>query len=239
MMTAAALSSFTVLMVLASAARPGSRAPADVVGRVPQRPISRRRRRQVSIGAGAVASLIVLGPVITVAAGIGLVVWPRVGSIMRTRRQRAAIEAALPDAIEMLILVVRAGMTPHQAVSMLTERAPLPIRPAFVEVDRRRSRGATLADSLRALPEIVGSAANVVADALAMSERYGTPIGEALEQLSVDVRERRVRHAEAQARKLPIRMSFPLVICTLPSFVLIAIVPAVLGALSSLDTTGF
>jgi hypothetical protein len=34
-------------------------------------------------------------------------------------------------------------------------------------------------------------------------------------------------------------MSFPLVVCTLPSFVLIAIIPAVLAALSSLDTTGF
>ncbi len=121
---------------------------------------------------------------------------------------------------------------------MLTERAPASVRPAFVEVERRRTRGATLADALGALPDIIGPGANVVADTLAMAERYGTPIAEALEQLSVDVRERRVRQAEAEARKLPIRMSFPLVMCTLPSFVLIAILPAVLGALSSLDGTG-
>ncbi|MEP1123325.1 MAG: type II secretion system F family protein [Ilumatobacter sp.] len=241
MMTAAALSSFAVLMILASAGRPGTRSPGSVAGRARRRRASSawRHRRTLSLAFGAVASAIVLGSAVTMAAGIGLVVWPRVVRISRQRRRRAAIEAALPDAIEMLILVVRAGMTPHQAVSMLTECAPLPIRPAFVEVDRRRARGATLADSLRALPEFVGSAANVVADTLTMSERYGTPIGDALEQLSVDVRERRARHAEEQARKLPIRMSFPLVICTLPSFVLIAIVPAVLGALSSIDTTGF
>lgn len=244
MMTAAALSSFTVLMLLASTGRPGSRTLATVTvatARAPRPESSwnRTHRRALSVSLGAAVSSIVLGPVMTVAVGIALLAWPRIAHIMRQRRHRAATEAALPDAIEMLVLVVRAGMTPHQAVSMLTERAPLPIRPAFVEVDRRRARGATLADSLRALPEIVGSTANVVADTLAMAERYGTPIGDALEQLSVDVRERRVRHAEAQARKLPIRMSFPLVICTLPSFVLIAIVPAVLGALSSLDATGF
>jgi hypothetical protein len=33
---------------------------------------------------------------------------------------------------------------------------------------------------------------------------------------------------------LPVRLAFPLVMCTLPSFVLIAIVPALLGAVSTL-----
>jgi tight adherence protein C len=150
-----------------------------------------------------------------------------------------SVDAALPDAIEMLILVVHAGMTPHQAVTMLAERAPPPIRPAFAEVHRRTSRGAPLADALQALPDLLGPSAAIVADTVAMAERYGTPIAHALEQLSLDVRERRRRQAEADARKLPIRMSFPLVVCTLPSFVLTAIVPAVLAALASLDSTGF
>lgn len=241
MLSAAALSSFTVLLLLASSGRSdSSRTPFDTDERPPRAAEqSRHRRRPVMIAAGAVIALLLLGPPITIAYGVGAIGWPRVRRILQRRQQRAAIDAALPDAIEMLILVVRAGMTPHQAVSMLTERAPAPVRPAFVEVDRRRARGATLADALRALPDLVGPGANVVADTLAMAERYGTPIADALEQLSVDVRERRVRQAEAEARKLPIRMSFPLVVCTLPSFVLIAIVPAVLGALASLDGTGF
>ncbi len=239
--TIAALSAFTVLMLLATAGRPRPRPPVPPVPQTPSPGTTRARRRQrpLAIALGAIASLLVLGPTITLAGGVCLLAWPRARHVVRKRQQQAAIDAAFPDAIEMLILVVRAGMTPHQAISLLTERAPSPIRPAFIEVDRRRARGATLADALVALPEIIGPGANVVADTLAMAERYGTPISEALEQLSVDVRERRVRHAEASARKLPIRMSFPLVMCTLPSFVLIAIVPAVLGALSSLEGTGF
>ena len=78
-----------------------------------------------------------------------------------------------------------------------------------------------------------------IADTLAMAERHGTPIAQTLEQLALDVRERRRRQAEADARKLPIRMSFPLVVCTLPSFVLIAIVPAVLAAMASLALAAF
>lgn len=241
MMTTAALCSFTILMLLASSTRHESSRPIVDLG--PTRSDSthdtRRGRRPVAIGLGVVASLIVVGPLLTAALAAGLLGWPHVRQLVRTRQERTAIDAALPDAIEMLILVVRAGMTPHQAITLLTERAPAPVRAAFVEVDRRRARGATLADALRALPELLGSGANIVADTLAMAERYGTPIADALEQLSFDVRERRIRHAEAEARKIPVRMSFPLVVCTLPSFVLIAIVPAVLGALSSLDGTGF
>jgi len=197
-----------------------------------------RTRRRLLIALGIAASVVILGPSLSVVFAVVAVSWPRARRIIERRRRQAAIDASLPDAIEMLILVVRAGLTPHQAVSMLTELAPAPVRPAFVEVDRRRSRGASLADALGALPDVLGPAAGIVADTLAMAERYGTPITDALEQLSLDVRERRARQSEADARKLPIRMSFPLVVCTLPAFVLIAIVPAVLGALASLDGSG-
>ncbi len=240
MMTAAALSSFAVLLLLASSQRHKSGRPLIDAVEPRRRPrvVTKPHRRRLLIVLGAGAVLLTLGSIPAATVGIGVLGWPRVRRVLQQRHERAAIDAAFPDAIEMLVLVVRAGMTPHQAVVMLTERAPASVRPAFVEVERRRTRGATLADALGALPDIIGPGANVVADTLAMAERYGTPIAEALEQLSVDVRERRVRQAEAEARKLPIRMSFPLVMCTLPSFVLIAILPAVLGALSSLDGTG-
>ena len=163
----------------------------------------------------------------------------KVRSLLTRRSTRRAVDAALPDAIEMLVLVIQTGMTPHQAINVLVDRAPPPVRPAFVEVRHRAERGAPLADALDALPDTLGPSANAVADTLAMAERHGTPIAQTLEQLALDVRERRRRRAEAEARTLPIRMSFPLVMCTLPSFVLIAIVPAVLAAMASLGDSGF
>ena len=58
-----------------------------------------------------------------------------------------------------------------------------------------------------------------------------------LDRLAVDARAARRRLGEAEARRLPVRLTFPLVSCTLPSFVLLAIAPAVLGALSTLRAT--
>jgi tight adherence protein C len=77
-----------------------------------------------------------------------------------------------------------------------------------------------------------------VAHAIAAADRDGLPLAPLLDRLAGDARAARRRHGEAEARRLPVRLTFPLVVCTLPSFVLLAIAPAVLGALSTLRVTG-
>jgi tight adherence protein C len=201
--------------------------------------VERLGRRRPWLVAVLILAMVATGPMIAVASTLAAAGWPRVRRVIELRAERRAIDAALPDTIELLIQVVHAGMTPHQAIEILGDRAPSAIRPALHEVRRRVSRGAPLADALGALPDLLGPPAALLADTLAMSERYGTPIADALGQLALDVRERRRRQSEADARTLPIRMSFPLVACTLPSFVLVAIVPAVLAAMASLGDSGF
>ncbi len=65
--------------------------------------------------------------------------------------------------------------------------------------------------------------------------RDGLPLAPVLDRLTDEAVDARRRHGEAAARRLPVRLSFPLVVCTLPSFVLLAIAPAVLRAISSLQ----
>ncbi|MFK8023372.1 MAG: type II secretion system F family protein [Ilumatobacter sp.] len=204
----------------------------------PAHRLHRRHRVAITSGLGVVALGLVAGPFAAVALAVALLLRPRWAALQAERSHRRAVDAAMPDAIQMLVLVVHAGLTPYQAVRLLAERAPTSVRPAFTEVVRRTRRGETLADALTALSDELGAVAGRVVDTLAMTERHGTPLRAALDQLSLDVRERRARLAEAEARRLPVQMAFPLVCCTLPSFVLTAVVPAVLAALSSLDTSG-
>lgn len=151
----------------------------------------------------------------------------------RTRRTRAAA-AHLPDAIELVIIGVRAGLSPTAAFEAAASSVAAPVRPAFAEVVHRIHRGQRLADALLALPDELGPAAATFADAFATADRYGLPIEPVLDRLAGEVRTERRRLAERRARTLPVRLSFPLVACTLPSFVLLAIAPALLGALSTL-----
>ena len=149
------------------------------------------------------------------------------------RRQPASADA-LPDLIETVIVAIRAGHTPTTAVLAAAEHADESIREAVEAVTHHLRRGRRLADALTVLPEHLGPAAATFVDALATADRYGLPIEPVLDRLADDARTERRRNAERYARTLPVRLSFPLVVCTLPSFVLLAIAPAVLGAVSTL-----
>lgn len=239
-----ALAACVVIALLAplgaAHARWPSRASSPGVGTQPTQPTARFRLTRGRLGATAAlgAAFVVAGPLLTLGSCVALAGWRPLQRMLEARATQRAIDAALPDAIELLLLVVHAGLTPHQAIVLLAERAPPAVRHGFAEVQRRAARGAPLADALVALPDCLGPSMTVVADTLSMAERHGTPIADALGQLAFDVRDRRRRQAEADARQLPIRMSFPLVICVLPSFVLVAIAPAVMAALTSLSDTG-
>lgn len=150
------------------------------------------------------------------------------------RRQNHRAVEAMPDAIELIMLAIRSGLSPTAAVEAVADQVPDPLVTTFTEVTHRLHRGQRLADALDVFPEQLGPGAATFADALATADRYGLPIEPVLDRLAVDVRTERRRHAERHARTLPVKLSFPLVMCTLPSFVLLAIVPAVMGALSTL-----
>lgn len=193
-----------------------------------------------SIGAlVAIAIALVAGPVAVGATGVAALLVRALRPIRAAQRRRTAIERALPDAMDLLVLSVRAGLTPFQAVSDLARPPTPPVGEAFAEVVRRTERGQPFADALAALPEHLGAQAGGLADVIATSDRHGLPLGPVLDQLTAEVRATRRRLDQADARKLPVRLSFPLVVCTLPSFVLLAIAPAVIAALSSLGGTAW
>ena len=189
-------------------------------------------------------------PAVLVAVGIGVVTgspflagavlatwWAvhTVGPMVAERRRLARVGRAAPDAIELVILTIHAGLSPVQAVRELVAVVPADVRPGFGAVVHRLDRGEPFAQAVRALPEHLGNGMVAFADVIAGADRYGVPIGPVLESLAAEVRAARRRLDEADARRLPIRLSFPLVLCTLPSFVLLAIAPAVIAAFSSLS----
>jgi tight adherence protein C len=202
----------------------------------------RRQRRRWSIGAAIVGTAIcvlTIGPLAVAAAGATTVMMRRLAAVRAARRRRGDIERELPDAMDLLVLSVRAGLTPFQTVRELAASDEAVVGEAFAEVVRRTERGQPFADALAALPERLGPSASALADVIASSDRNGLALGPVLDQLTVEIRAARRRLDQAEARKLPVRLSFPLVTCTLPSFVLLAIAPAVIAALSSLGGTAW
>jgi Flp pilus assembly protein TadB len=188
----------------------------------------------LGIGALGVGALLVVGPFGLVVVAAGAFVWRRWQRLRRRRQARRAMEEAVPDLIDLLVVTVRAGFTPALAFELLADLAAAPLREGIVDVVRHRHAGERFADALAALPARCGPALEPLSASLARVERYGEPLAPVLERLADEARDRRRHAAEAAARVLPVRLCFPLVCCTLPAFVLLAIVPLLGGAFSSL-----
>ena len=158
----------------------------------------------------------------------------RLRHLRRTRTQLHRAAEHLPDAIDALVLTMHTGLTPHLAVRSVAEHGIDDTARACAAVVARLERGDALADALHQLTATFGPRAAVVADAIGAADRYGTPLAPVLDRLALEARAERRRLDDAAARKLAVKLSFPLVGCTLPAFVLLAIAPAVLAALGSL-----
>jgi len=155
--------------------------------------------------------------------------WPGWRARGRRRRWQRDLVQVAPDLVEMFRLSAGAGLSVHQAVHALASRATGPAGAALAEVVATQARGAPLADGLDAVGAW-GEAVRPLASALAATQRYGVALGPALDRASVEAREVRRRQAEESARRLPVLMLFPLVVCILPAAGLLTVVPLLVAS---------
>ena len=185
------------------------------------------------IVAGAAA---VITPVLGVIAVIAAAIWRRWSRVRSGARARRRCATDFPDALDLMVLSIRAGYLPAQAIVEIEPFLASSLRPAFAAVGDAMRGGSRFAEALGELRTRIGPIAQPLVDSLSAADRYGLPLAPVLERLSFEARQQRRRDTDAAARELPVRLAMPLVLCTLPSFVLLAIVPLLLGALSSLHT---
>ncbi|HEY6531039.1 MAG TPA: type II secretion system F family protein [Acidimicrobiales bacterium] len=186
-----------------------------------------------ALGAAVVVAVLI-SPVLALPVAGGIWAVPSLRARNRSRLEERRIRGAVPDVVDLFRLAVGAGLSLHQAVDVVAVRAPAPVGAALEEVRRRVGLGARLGDAFDALDHL-GDPVHPLAAALRGSARYGAPLGAALERVAVDARVLRRRRAEEDARRLPVQLLVPLVICILPAFGLLAVVPLLLASLRSLQ----
>jgi tight adherence protein C len=144
------------------------------------------------------------------------------------------VDASLPEVVDLLILATGAGLSVRQAVSSVAARADGPLAAELLRVVADADRGRRLADALEELPARAGESTRALVAVLLASERYGAAVAPGLERLADEVRADTRRRAEAAARRVPVKLLFPLVTCILPAFGLLTVAPLIAGALRSL-----
>jgi tight adherence protein C len=166
----------------------------------------------------------------------GSVVGRVLGGMLSHRRRRAAdaeLARELPVALDLLGVAVGAGCTPYLAVQVAARWSPAPLATAFGDVLRNCALGLDLESALdgvaRDTPRL-----RPLTEALLATDRLGVPIGPVLARLAEEDRTALRRAAEAHARRIPVRLLFPLVFLVLPAFVLLTVVPGLAAGLGRL-----
>ena len=157
----------------------------------------------------------------------------------RQQRQRhiAVQSAALPDITDLVLAALQAGCSSIQVVEFLARAAPTQVRWAFIEVVTALDRGERFSTVMHNLVITLGPEFRPLCDILSAGDRLGIPTEILVAHVSSDAHLARRLQADAEARRLPVRLSIPLVCCTLPSFVVLVIVPVLAGTLSHLHIT--
>ncbi len=173
--------------------------------------------------------------VLTVGALLNFVGWWWMRRLITggTRRRDDPV-GHLAEPIESIMLAVRSGRSLGAAVEAAADAADPVIAPHLLELRWRTVHGWTLADALAGFGDRLGPRGRAMIDGLVTAERYGGPLVTVLDRMITEIDADRRDRAAGLARTLPVRLSAPLVLCTLPSFVLIALAPAVAAALASL-----
>jgi len=153
------------------------------------------------------------------------------------RRRRAVATSAreLADVVDLFALAVGSGLNLRLAVVAVASRAPPSWVDPLTTVVVRIERGIGVADAFDQLPPMTGEHVHPLVSALVSSERYGTPLLPALDRLAGEARLDRRRRAEEAARRVPVKLLFPLVLCILPAFGALTVAPLLAGALGSLS----
>lgn len=179
-----------------------------------------------------VTSNSVLRMVLVVAAGLAGYFGPTffLEHLVSVRQEK--IRMSLPDALDLMVVCVEAGLGLDQAVQAVSEELRM-THPEITEelglVTLEMRAGKRRADALRNLADRTGEAElRKLVAILIQADRFGTSIAESLRTHSDFMRVRRRQEAEERAGKVGVKLVFPIFFFILPSMLVVAAGPGLL-----------
>jgi len=162
----------------------------------------------------------------------------------KVRGRQDELQRAMPDALDLMVVCVEAGLGLNQAlvrVSEEMERVSRTLAEELTLVGLEIRAGTPREDALRNLglrtgvPDIRAFTAMLI-----QTDRFGTSIADALRIHADELRTKRRQRAEEAAAKLTVKMLIPIIVFIFPSIFLVIIGPAVfhVGAMFDVFGTG-
>jgi len=185
----------------------------------------------VGFDAGVISSAL-LGLLVGALAGLGL---PCAVVLDLGQRRQKKIRAMLPDVLDMLTLSVEAGLGFDQALAHVASGTRGPLAGEVARALHEMHMGKQRSEAMRALAErTTVRELRMVAIAVVQATELGVPMSTVLREQAGEMRVRRRQRAEEQARKVPVKVLFPLIFCLFPALFIVVLGPGILRIMDTL-----
>jgi tight adherence protein C len=198
----------------------------------------------VALRYGATLALILIGGLLGLLthAPVNVAVGAAVGAILglyaptlwlrgRVNNRRQEIQSALPDALDLLVVCVEAGLSFDSAMGRVAEKLENAMGEEFSRVIQEVRIGRPRLEALDDLGRRAGvEDLNSFVQAVIQSEQLGSGIAKMLRIQSDEMRQKRVLRAQERGARASLKMLLPMVTCIFPTLWVILLGPAALLA---------
>lgn len=155
----------------------------------------------------------------------------------RSKRHHA-IRKALPDALDLMMICAEAGLSLAAALDRVARELGRVSPELAEEFSLASVELGFLPERVMALKHL-GERVDIkeirgFVNVIAQTEKYGTPIAQALRVLSKEYRMERMLRAEQKAARLPAMMTVPMIVFILPTLFIVVMAPAVIGIMDTM-----
>jgi len=161
-------------------------------------------------------------------AYIGPDLW--VGHCTRKRRER--IRLGLPDALDLMVVCVDAGLAIDQALLRAGQELALSqheISEEFIQINFEQRAGKPRIEAWQSMADRTQiETVKSFVQMLAQTDRFGTPLVRALRVFADGLRQKRRQQAEELSAKTTVKLIFPLVLFIFPSIFIVLLGPAII-----------
>jgi tight adherence protein C len=175
---------------------------------------------------------------LVVAGGLGAVIGFFLPDLLlrnsgQKRQQR--IPRALPDALDMLTICVEAGLGFDAALAQVARFMHGPLAAEFARALQEMQIGKSRTEAMRSMGErTTAPEFRAFISAIVQSAELGIPVAHVLREQAKEMRIRRRQRAEEQAQKVPVKITFPLILCLFPALLVVIIGPGIIQISHSL-----
>jgi tight adherence protein C len=208
------------------AGRPGNLTPEDFAA---VRIVAAAVTAAIGVGLGLLLGNVVYLAISVVAGAILGFYLPVLWLKQKVDARRSEIQKGLPDAMDLLVIAVDAGLGFDAALARVTDKYKNALSDEFAKVLREVSLGRP---RLEAMDEMGRSSGvddlhNFI-QAIIQSEQFGTGIGKILRIQADEMRRKRRQRAQEKAAQATLKMLLPMVGCIFPTLWIVLLGPAAL-----------